>query len=78
MIEMNEIKEIKYYKYSLNTYAKIYSLNGAVDEISIIVEGYYGNQKVYIIKYKNIKCTSIFNPFVCDYYTDDKFGLIKE
>ena len=78
MIEMNEIKELKYYKYPLNTYAKIYSLNGAVDEISIIAEGYYGNQKVYITKYKDIKCTSIFNPFVCDYYTDDKFGLIKE
>ena len=78
MIDINELKEIRYYKYPLNTYSKIHSLKGDVDEISIIAECYYDNQKIYITKYKDVKCTSIFNPFVCDYYTDDIYGIIKE
>ena len=51
MIDINDLKEIKYYKYPLNTYAKIQSLKGCVDEIEITAEAYYSNQQVYITKY---------------------------
>ena len=76
-MELNDLKEIKYYKYPIHTYAVIQSLKGSVDEIDIIAEAYYGNQKVYITLYKNVKCTSIFNPFVCEYYTDDVYTILK-
>ena len=48
MIETKDLKEIKYYKYPLTTYAKIQSLKGCVDEITITAEAYYGNQQIYI------------------------------
>ena len=78
MINIKDLKQIKYYKYPLNTYAKIQSLKGCVDEIEITAEAYCGKQQVYITKYNNVKCLSIFNPFVCDYYTDDVYTILKE
>ena len=78
MIDINDLKEIKYFKYPLKTYAKIQSLKGCADEIEITASVYCGKQQVYITKYNNVKCLSIFNPFVCDYYTDDVYTLLKE
>lgn len=48
MINFQNLKEIKYYKYPLHTYSKIQSLKGSPDEIDILAEAYYENQKVYI------------------------------
>lgn len=78
MLAMEDLKEIINYRYPLHTYARIQSLGGCHDEIDIIAEAYYKNQKLYITKYKGKKCTSIFNPFVNDYYTDDVYTILKE
>ena len=60
------------------TMAHIHSLNGEMDEIYVLDERQEGNITVYIVDYKGIKCTAIFNPFVCEFYADDKYGIIKE
>ena len=60
------------------TMAHIHSLNGAMDEITVLDSRQDGVQTVYIVDYKGVKCTAVFNPFVCAYYADDKYGIIKE
>ena len=60
------------------TMAHIHSLGGEMDEIYVLDERQEGNMTVYIVDYKGTKCTSIFNPFVCEFYADDKYGIIKE
>ena len=60
------------------TMAHIHSLGGEMDEIYVLDERQEGNMTVYIVDYKGTKCTAIFNPFVCEFYADDKYGLIKE
>ena len=30
---------------------------------------------LYLADYNGVKCTAIFNPFVCRYYVDDLYGL---
>ncbi len=57
--------------------AHINSLDGAMDEITVLEERQKGNQKYYIVKYKDILCTAIFNGFTCSYYADDKYGRIN-
>ena len=32
----------------------------------------------YIVKFGNVKCTAIFNWYNCQFYADDKYGIIKE
>lgn len=32
----------------------------------------------YLADYNGVKCHAIFNPFVCRYYVDDKYGVIHE
>ena len=32
----------------------------------------------YLAEYNSVKCHAIFNPFVCRYYVDDKYGIIHE
>ena len=63
---------------SFKTQAHIHSLNGAMDEITVLDSRQDGAQKVYIVDYKGVKCTAIFNLFANAYYADDKYGLIKE
>ena len=60
------------------TMAHIHSLDGKMDEITVLDERMDGNQRVYIVDYKGTRCTAIFNPFVCEFYADDKYGIIKE
>lgn len=57
--------------------AHINSLKGGMDEITILEEAEMRNQKVYIVDYKGVKCTAIFNWFVCEYYADDIYGRIE-
>ena len=58
--------------------AHIHSLDGKMNEITILEERQNGNQTYYIVDYKGVKCTAIFNWFVCEYYADDIYGIIKE
>ncbi len=55
--------------------AHIFSLGGEIDEITILE--YKGNNK-YIVDYRGVKCTAIFNIFECSYYADDIFGRIEQ
>ena len=55
--------------------AHIHSLNGAMDEITILEE--LGNNS-YLVDYRGVKCSAIFNPFNCTYYADDIYGRLEE
>ena len=57
--------------------AHIHSLDGSMDEITVLEERQAGNRKYYIVKYKDIFCTAIFNGFTCSYYADDKYGRME-
>ena len=60
------------------TLAHIHSLKGEMDTVTVLDKNSDGTQTIYIVDYKGVKCTAIFNPFVCEFYADDKYGLIKE
>ncbi len=60
------------------TMAHIHSLDGAIDEITVLDSKQDGAQTVYIVNYKGVKCTAIFNLYAGAYYADDKYGIIKE
>ena len=63
---------------SFKAMAHIHSLDGAMDEITVLDSRQDGAQTVYIVEYKGVKCTAIFNWFSNAYYADDKYGIIKE
>lgn len=60
------------------TQAHIHSLDGAMDKITVLDETMNGRQTMYIVDYRGVKCTAIFNYFNCTYYADDIYGIIKE
>ncbi len=60
------------------TQAHIHSLDGAMDEITVLDQTTSGRQTTYIVDYRGVKCTAIFNWFNGTYYADDKYGIIKE
>ena len=33
---------------------------------------------LYLAEYNGVRCTAIFNPFVCRYYVDDLYGRIPQ
>ena len=55
--------------------AHIKSLNGKKDNVTILKK--VGDND-YIVDYNGIKCHAIFNWYVCDYYADDIYTIIKE
>ena len=59
------------------TQAHIYSLDGAMDEITVLGEDKQGEQTVYTVNYNGTICTAIFNIFTCSYFADDVYGRIK-
>ncbi len=63
--------DMKEYK----TMAHINSLNGELDEITVLEK--IGDND-YVVDYKGVKCHALFNWFVCEYYADDIYGIIKE
>ncbi len=63
---------------SFKTQAHIHSLDGAMDEITVLDSKQDGQQVVYIVDYKGVKCTAIFNWFANAYYADDTYGIIEE
>ena len=60
------------------TQAHIHSLDGAIDEITGRDIKEDGRQTIYIVDYRGVKCSAIFNPFNCTYYADDVYGRINE
>ena len=60
------------------TQAHIHSLDGAIDEITVLDIKEDGRQTIYIVDYRGVKCSAIFNPFNCTYYADDVYGRMKE
>lgn len=58
--------------------AHINSLQGEMDEITVLTEKQLSpNQAGFIVDYKGIKCTAIFNWFTGSFYADDVYGRIK-
>ena len=57
------------------TQAHIHSLKGEIDEITVLKE--LGNND-YIVDYKGVKCHALFNWFVCEFYADDIYRIVKE
>lgn len=33
---------------------------------------------LYLAEYNGVRCTAIFNPFVCRYYVDDLYGRVPQ
>ena len=33
---------------------------------------------LYLAEYNGVRCTAIFNPFVCRYFVDDLYGRVSE
>ena len=59
------------------TMAHINSLGGKTAEITVLDKP-NENANYYIAEYGGVKCSAIFNPFVCEFYADDIYGIIKE
>ena len=57
------------------TQAHIHSLKGEMDEITALKE--LGNND-YIVDYNGVKCHALFNWFVCAFYADDIYRIVKE
>ncbi len=57
------------------TKAHIHSLKGEMDEITVLKK--VGDND-YIVDYKGVKCHALFNRFVCEYYADDIYRIVKE
>lgn len=57
------------------TQAHIHSLDGAMDEITVLEK--VGDND-YIVDYKGVKCHALFNWYNCTYYADDIFGVITQ
>ena len=55
--------------------AHIHSLGGELDLVTIIE---HKDNNHVIAKYKGKYFTAVFNPYVGNYYVDDKFGQIKD
>lgn len=58
--------------------AHIHSLDGKMDEITVLDKKEDGRQTIYIVDYRGVKCSAIFNPFNCTYYADDIYGRFEE
>ena len=57
------------------TQAHIHSLKGEMDEITVLKEL---DNNDYIVDYKGVKCHALFNWFVCAFYADDIYRIVKE
>lgn len=57
------------------TQAHIHSLKGEMDEITVLKKV---EDNDYIVNYKGVKCHALFNWFVCQFYTDDIYRIVKE
>ena len=66
--------------YPTKVMAHIHSLNGEMREVTILEkETLFGHPipNAYIVQYGNVKCSAIYNPLTCQYYADNKYGIIN-
>lgn len=54
--------------------ARIHSLDGQFDEVTIISEK---SDNDVIVDYNGVRCTAIYNIFAGCYYVDDVYGIVK-
>ena len=59
----------------IKTQGHINSLGGKMADITVL-EKKDGNN--YIVDYRGMKCTAIFNYLTFSYYVDDVYGIVKE
>ena len=57
------------------TQAHIHSLKGEMDEITVLKKV---EDNDYIVNYKGVKCHALFNWFVCEFYADDIYRIVRE
>ena len=57
------------------TQAHIHSLDGQMDEITVLKE--LGNNS-YLVDYRGVKCSAIFNWYNGTWYADDVYGRLNE
>ena len=57
------------------TQAHIHSLDGKMDEITVLKKV---GENDYIVDCKSVKCHALFNWFNGTYYADDVYGIVKE
>ena len=57
------------------TQAHIHSLDGKMDEITVLQE--IGNNS-YMIDYRGVKCSAIFNWYNGTWYADDVYGRLNK
>ena len=62
-------------RYPQKASAHIHSLNGQMDEITVLKKL---ENNSYLVDYRGVKCSAIFNPFNCTYYADNIYGIVKE
>lgn len=55
--------------------AHINSLGGKMAEVTVLKKVADND---YIVDYRGVKCHALFNWFVCEYYADDIYGIVKE
>ena len=60
-----------------NVWARIHSLNGKLTQVKMIGKP-DEHKNEYIVEYRGVKCTAIYNPFMCCYYADDIYGVIDD
>ena len=53
----------------------IHSLNGELREATIVE---MVGENAYIAEYNGVRCTAIYNPFVNQFYVDDKYGVLPD
>ena len=61
--------------------AHIHSLDGKMDEITVLAPQKLFGKLIphsYIVKYKDITCTAIFNYFSNAFYCDDVYGKVTQ
>ena len=54
--------------------ARIHSLDGQFDEVTIVSEKSCND---IIVDYNGVRCTAIYNIFAGCYYVDDFYGIVK-
>lgn len=54
--------------------ARIHSLDGQFDEVTIVSEKSCND---VIVDYNGVRCTAIYNIFAGCYYVDDVYGIVK-
>ncbi len=60
---------------AFKTQAHIHSLDGKMDEVTILEQ--VGDND-YIVDYRGVKCHTLFNWFNGTYYADDIYTIVKE